>query len=85
MIIDNPRMNQRLILDLLDWNVPRRTGVWLNSECDCPTDFCSRGKSAFAQPMSRDSMQLLGCTARAPARHLAATISQNRVPCAKKL
>jgi hypothetical protein len=36
VIIDNPRMQQRLILDLLDWNAPKRARVWLNNECGCP-------------------------------------------------
>lgn len=36
VIIDNPRMKQRLILDNSDWKNPRRTRVWLPTECGCP-------------------------------------------------
>ncbi len=44
VIIDNQRLNQRLVLDYLDKNHPIRTRVWLDTqgkECGCPLpQFC---------------------------------------------
>ena len=39
VIVDNPRLNQRLVLDYSDKNHPRRTRIWLDTEgkeCGCP-------------------------------------------------
>jgi len=37
VIVDNPRMQQRLVLDFSDKDHPKRTRVWLQGdECSCP-------------------------------------------------
>lgn len=36
VVIDNPLMQQRLILDYTDANDPKRTRVWLPNDCTCP-------------------------------------------------
>jgi hypothetical protein len=42
VMIDNPALQRRLILDLSDWENPRRGEVQLPSECKCGNMICDQ-------------------------------------------